>query len=269
MSGPKCNQYVIVDEARLERLRKEQQARLEEERRKRREKLERERLAREKAERENSEFTDIFSEIESSERAYLAAREDFELAYGDYCSACAVSGSTPEQIDFDADKISGITALLSEMTRKEEEKALENAKNRYIAESINQCMIDSGFRPLCTVGEKSRMTVYDFGDNTAVSVVSSGSKATFEVAGIADVQRAPDADEKRRITAGMERFCKAFDRLSEKLEEKGIGTENIYRMPVHEKYARVISIPKGKARIQSTDEETRIISAERKRENGK
>ena len=199
MSGPKCNQYVIVDEARLERLRKEQQARLEEERRKRREKLERERLAREKAERENSEFTDIFSEIESSERAYLAAREDFELAYGDYCSACAVSGSTPEQIDFDADKISGITALLSEMTRKEEEKALENAKNRYIAESINQCMIDSGFRPLCTVGEKSRMTVYDFGDNTAVSVVSSGSKATF-AAGLAKLRSGSRVFEFKNLT---------------------------------------------------------------------
>ena len=259
MSGPKCNQYIIFDESRLEELRREQKAKLEEERRKRRE----------KAERENRHFSDAYSEIESSEREFLAAQEEFDSAYGDYCSACSLSGTVPEEIAFDADKIGQLKALLSEMTRKEEEKALENAKNSYIAESINQCMIDSGFEPLCTMGGKSTMTVYDFGDNTGISVVSSENRVTFEVAGLADVQRVPDADEKRKITARMESFCKVFDSLETKLKTKGIGTENIYRMPTHEKYARTIAVPKKKTRIQTTAEETQTLPAERKNRNGK
>ena len=272
MSGPKCNQYIIFDEVYIEKLENEQQEKLEEERRKHRERIEkerRERLAREEAERESDRFSHAFSEIESSEREYLAAKEEFDLAYGDYCAACRLSGTVPVQLDFESDNIGQIVASLSEMTRREEEKALENAKNRYIAESIEQCMIDSGFQPICTMGGKSKMTVYDFGDNTGLSVVSSGSRVTFEVAGLSQVQKAPDNDEKRKITAKMEGFCQVFDNLESKLMKKGIGTKNIYRMPVNEKYARIISIPGEKARIQTNEEETQTVSTERKRNNGK
>lgn len=269
MSGPKCNQYIIFDEVYIEKLENEQQEKLEEERRKYRDRIERERLEREKAERESDEFSRVFGEIESSEREFLAAKEEFDLAYGDYCAACRLSGTAPVQFDFESDNIGQIVALLSEMTRIEEEKALENAKKRYIAESINQCMIDSGFQPLCTMGEKTKMTVYDFGDDTGLGVTSSGNKVTFEVAGLSQIQRAPDNDEKIKITAKMEDFCHVFDSLESKLMKKGIGTENVYRMPADEKYARVISIPGGKARIQTDEKVRQTVSAERKRNNGK
>ena len=272
MSGPKCNQDIIFDEVYIEKLENEQQEKLEEERRKYRERIERERrerLEREKAERESDEFSRVFGEIESSEREFLAAKEEFDLAYGDYCAACKLSGSVPQQLAFDADEIGRIIISLSEMTRIEEEKALENAKKRYIAESINQCMIDSGFQPLCTMGKKTKMTVYDFGDDTGLGVTSSGNKVTFEVAGLSQIQRAPDNDEKIKITAKMEDFCHVFDSLESKLMKKGIGTENVYRMPADEKYARIISIPGGKARIQTDEKVRQTISAERKRNNGK
>lgn len=269
MSGPKCNQYIIFDEVYIEKLENEQQEKLEEERRKHRERIEKERLEREKAERESDEFSRVFGEIESSEREFLAAKEEFDLAYGDYCAACKLSGSMPQQLAFDADEIGRIIISLSEMTRIEEEKALENAKKRYIAESINQCMIDSGFQPLCTMGEKTKMTVYDFGDDTGLGVISSGNKVTFEVAGLSNVRRTPDNEEKRRITAKMEDFCHVFDSLESKLMKKGIGTENVYRMPADEKYARIISIPGGNARIQTDEKVRQTVSAGRKRNNGK
>lgn len=272
MSGPKCNQYVIIDEARLEEIRREQERKLEEERRKRREKLEkerRERLAREKAERENQQFTDIFSEIESSEREFLAKKEEFDLAYGDYCAVCELSGSIPLTVTFDADKAEQLIASLSKMTQKAEEAALEDAKNRYIAESIDQFMVDSGFEPVYTMGSKSTMTVYDFGDDTGVSVINSVSSVSFEVTGLSDTGRAPDADEKKKITDKMGDFCKVFDSLEAKLREKGIGTENVYRMPADEKFARMIIVPRKKARIQINNEENKTASAERKIHNGK
>ena len=269
MSGPKCNQYIIFDEVYIEKLENEQQKQLEEERRKYREKIEKERLEREKAEREGNDFSNTLSEIESSEREFLIAKEEFDLAYGDYCAACKLSGAVPQQLTFEADEIRQTVALLAEMTVNEEKKALENAKNRYISESINQCMIDSGFLPLCTMGEKSKMTVYDFGDNTGLSVINSGNRITFEVAGLSKVQRAADNEEKRTITSKMESFCQVFDSLERKLTEKGIGTENVYRMPADKKYARIICIPDRKARIQNGEEDAQTVSAERKRSNGK
>lgn len=129
-------------------------------------------------------------------------------------------------------------------------------------------MVDSGFDPIFSTKGKSAMTVYDFGNNTGISVVSSGNRVSFEVAGLSETDRQPVQNEKNRIVSRMEGFCKVFDSLEEKLREKGIGTENIYRMPAHEKYARIINIPKKKARIETQAEETEAIRTRRKEKNG-
>lgn len=145
---------------------------------------------------------------------------------------------------------------LRQLVQDSEKEWEEQETAAYIAEMVDSVMKDMGYDLVATdqINTPKRTVdhrLFDFGQDTLINAyASSNGHLMFEVSGITK-EDVPSRQEKLRTKEAMERFCPLYDKLKEKLAEKGILVQQETRMPIDDTFVKTTpgkSLPKRKNR---------------------
>lgn len=268
MSGPKCSSYQLSIQRRQEELRKieerlhreaeerrrEEMRRREEERRKaeeaRRKAQEEEKKCQEELRIKNEEMT-----IEAAAIAEKIARKRRERKQKE-----AEENEKKRQEEWE---VYNERILAEEAARKEE--LLKKREQEIIAEAIDEAMEELGYDLIASKATEKDEAVYvqaqvfSFTDGVGVQVVETEDRISMEIVGIGTNNRRPTEHECAYLESKMGDFCDTYEKLEEKLKEKGIVKANtIHRLPPDKKYARILNVENFENKKETTTLQTVI-----------
>lgn len=171
--------------------------------------------------------------------------DEFHLLEAKYRILCAEADIIP--VEFDVSQ-NGIDALRSEITKLELE-ALQNKEQEYIADAIDEVMVEMGYNLVGSRdvekknGKRFRDELYTFGEGTAVNIrYDKAGRIAMELGGLDSVDRIPTADEAFALENEMHTFCDRFVELEKRLEARGIVCKNrISHLPPTADNAQIIN----------------------------
>lgn len=255
MSGPKCDEFFLSYEEQ-ERIERERQKRLEEEARRRREKkLEEERRRREEERRRREEERQrkIAAQLRE-EKAFdegvdqimleLDLQEFFEcVAMYEAAADCAFV--SPIEYEFDASNWSSQKDEILEETEKLKAKAHELECKERVNEIIVEVMDDMGYE---VMGDRpvnqgvSMAKLYEYGDDSALSMIAHDGKFIFEVVATDNKDRVVTENEALALEEKMHSFCDDYAKLMAKLDsDSRLQRKELFHKPADKQYARVVN----------------------------
>lgn len=139
--------------------------------------------------------------------------------------------------------------LLKQVVSKLEIEANKKAEAEYITDSINDVMIEMGYKNLGErhiqkkSGKKYNSALYDYGNGTAVNITyGSDGKISMELGKLDVKDRIPDNEEKASLVNAMETFCLNFNEIENRLLSRGVKvSDRISVMPPEEAFAQIIN----------------------------
>ncbi len=139
--------------------------------------------------------------------------------------------------------------LLEQAVSKLEIEANRKAEAEYITDSINDIMIEMGYKNIGErhiqkkSGKKYNSELYDYGNGTAVNITyGSDGKISMELGKLDVKDRIPDNEEKASLVNAMETFCLNFNEIENRLLSRGVKVgDRISMMPPEEAFAQIIN----------------------------
>lgn len=126
---------------------------------------------------------------------------------------------------------------------------IENRKLAYIKESFDEAMEELGYNLVGQKestnkrGEQFQNHLFSYGEGTVVNVTfSNNGQVVMELGGVDEEDRLPNYEESTKLVEAMHNFCGAYERIEEKLAEKGVINERISLMPAEEDFAQIINV---------------------------
>jgi len=252
MSGPKCDMFSLSEEE-VQRQQEEQARLLLEEQRKIREEQERRRREEEKRKREEEEKKRrrIAADAEDTLQLLKALdtnplKEEFQETYCEYRAAAVIAKEVAEEFEYSETNASLVIAKMCKDIEAWKEKSLLRSCAKRVNELIDETIEEMGYE---LIGEKTNekedqpmAKLYQYDENTAISVISLNGQFTMEVVERDDVDRAATEEEAEQLETHMEEFCEDYEKLKERLAAKQvIHSRNVFHMPPDKAYARIVN----------------------------
>lgn len=264
MSGPKCNRYTLTEEQKSavlrsmiqefeenkrkqqeeEKRKKEEEERIRKLEAKRRKEEERQRrLAEEKRleeEKKREQEEERLQKIEEERRL-----EEERIRKQEEERQRKIEEERKARINY-LDEISSeddeeYERMLAQMYEQRQQEIISSAIDEAMEEMGYELVAES--KPVENAKVKVQTQVYSFSEGVGVQVVDVGGRISMEVVGLGSNDRIPTESESEYLEQQMEDFCEAFDRLEEKLEEKGIvKSSTIHKLPPDKRFARVLNM---------------------------
>ncbi len=242
MSGPKCNRYTLTEEKKsavlrsmIQEFEENKRKQQEEEKRKKEEeerirKLEAQNRKEEERQRKIEEERRLEEErIRKQEEERQRKIEEERKARIDYLDE--ISSEDDEEYE----------RMLAQMYEQRQQEIISSAIDEAMEELGYELVAES--KPVENAKVKVQTQVYSFSEGVGVQVVDAGGRISMEVVGLGSNERIPTESESEYLEQQMEDFCEAFDRLEEKLEEKGIvKSSTIHKLPPDKRFARVLNM---------------------------
>lgn len=204
MSGPKCNEFVLSEERRLEELR-----RIEEQ------------LRREEARRLEEQ-----KRLEEEARQRAIEKENARVEYNE---------------DFNRRMEERRAKRKEKLLKKREQEIIAQAIEEAMVE-LGYDLI-AAVEPKVEEENPVQAQLFSFADGVGVQVIENGERISMEVVGLGTNNRRPTEAEGEYLENQMADFCDAYTKLEEKLKEKGIVKSNtIHHLPPNKKYARILNM---------------------------
>lgn len=264
MSGPKCNRYTLTEERKSAELRsmiqefeENKRKKQEEEKRKkdeeeRQQKLEAKRRKEEERQRRQAEEKRLEEErIRKQEEERLQKieeerrLEEERIRKQEEERQRKIEEERQARIDY-LDEISRedddeYERMLAEMYEQRQQEIISSAIDEAMEELGYELVAES--KPVENAKVQVQAQVYSFSEGVGVQVVDANGRISMEVVGLGSNDRIPTESESEYLKQQMEDFCEAFDRLEEKLEEKGIvKSSTIHKLPPDKRFARVLNM---------------------------
>jgi len=252
MSGPKCDMFSLSEEE-VQRQREEQKRLLLEEQRRIRAEQERRRREEEKRKREAEEKKrrQIAADAEDTLQLLKVLetnplKEEFQEIYCEYRAAAVIAKEVAEEFEYSDTNASLVIAKMRKDIEAWKEKSLLRSCAKRVNELIDETIEEMGYE---LIGEKSnekedqpKAKLYQYDENTAISVISVNGQFTMEVVERDNVDRAMTAEEAEQLETQMEEFCEDYEKLKERLAAKQvIHSRNVFHMPPDKAYARIVN----------------------------
>ncbi len=242
MSGPKCNRYTLTEEQKravlrsmIQEFEENKRKQQEEEKRKKEEeerirKLEAKRRKEEERQRKIEEERRLEEErIRKQEEERQRKIEEERKARIEYLDE--ISSEDDEEYE----------RMLAQMYEQRQQEIISSAIDEAMEELGYELVAES--KPVENAKVKVQTQVYSFSEGVGVQVVDAGGRISMEVVGLGSNDRIPTESESEYLEQQMEDFCEAFDRLEEKLEEKGIvKSSTVHKLPPDKRFARVLNM---------------------------
>ena len=164
------------------------------------------------------------------------------LRFSGLCRELGVDGAPPPWAPGAMKELEAKAAEMEEALLKQEEEA-------YIRRALDDVMREMGYPLLGTrdvtkrSGRRIRHALYTFEDGTAIDVTySDDGQIAMELGGLDESDRLPDQDEAVFLCDAMEGFCVSFEKIEEKLRQRGVVLrERIRLLPPSEENAQIIN----------------------------
>ena len=228
MSGPKCNEFQLSEQRRLEELRKieEELRRAEEERRreeKRRQEEERRKKEKERA-KKNDELQAQSMEIDE----WIKMERERRIKEREQQIIAEAIDEAMEELGYD---------LVASIKPEESQKTPIQAQ------------------------------VFSFFEGVGVQVIEAEGRISMEVVGLGTTNRKPTDSESAYLESQMKDFCDAYGKLEKMLQEKGIiKTTTIRHLPPSKEYARILNIDSFSDRKETVSLQSVMKKHEKKTE---
>jgi len=178
-------------------------------------------------------------------RAYEEYGETYnELLISCRCLAEELGIGTEEPV-FSGEAI----RVLQEEKQRLEQIIAEKQEQEYISQAIDEAMEEMGYRMIGKrsvskrSGKKFSNRLYEFEEGTAVNVTySSDGQISMELGAMDTADRTPTPEEASELAEDMQAFCTDYEKLEQKLIEKGIVARHMMRLPPTEEYAQIINV---------------------------
>ncbi len=176
---------------------------------------------------------------------YTVCHDEFEKLYSEYQALCELYGYVAQEYVCSA---ASVQTLRDEVQRIKA-IAAQDAEQAYIADCLDEVMTEMGYSVLGSRevtrrnGRHFRSELYSYEDGTAVNVTySADGRIAMELGGIDTSDRLPDAKEAVSLCDSMEHFCGDFQKVEEKLYERGVViAERVSLLPPAPEYAQIIN----------------------------
>lgn len=147
--------------------------------------------------------------------------------------------------------------------------SIEARQQAYIKECLDETMEELGYSLVGKKestnrrGESFQNELFSYGEGTVVNVTfASNGQITMELGGVDTEDRLPKYAESQKLVESMHMFCSDYERIEEKLEEKGIKNERLSMMPPEEDFAQIINITEYEMNQEIAKFETDVQQAE-------
>lgn len=170
---------------------------------------------------------------------------EFDELKNRYISLCKLFEIHQNEFIFSTE---GLNDLKNEVAFLEAE-LLHAQEEQYIADSIDEVMIDMGYNLIGhkvtrkSNGKRFRDELYEFKEGTVINVrYDDDGKIAMELGGTDNVDRLPDEGEISGLCDNMADFCNKFTEFEKRLAEKGvICKERLLHLPPTAEYAQIIN----------------------------
>ena len=245
MSGPKCD-FFVLNEEEVERQRREQEARLQEIQRKRQ--LEEQRKKRQQEEqrkkivkKETDETLALLQEISVDSK-----KKEFDEVYCEYSAVAELAGKEAECFVYSEEKASFFIDTMKHAMDDWKKEDMEHQCAKRVNEIIDETIEEMGYE---LIGEKESTNhtqtsakIYQYDEDTAISVIESDGQFTMEVVAVDSVDRTVTQEEGVQLESSMVAFCKDYEQLMQRLAAKNVcNTKNVLHLPPNKMYARVVN----------------------------
>ena len=170
---------------------------------------------------------------------------EFSEIYIDYVSLCEECGIPPEQFSVTKENVEKMKTISLDM----DNFLLEQKKNNYIKDAINETMAELGLPILATkVQPNSDNTTLNkflvqFKDDTAIDVtVTEDGHISMEVGLMDNYYRGVTPEEAAHFSLEASKFCEKYKLLQQKLEEKGVILDEGETYPPTSAHAKIIDV---------------------------
>lgn len=255
MSGPKCDDFWLSFEEDEEIARAEQERLAREAQRRHEQKLAEQHRRRQEAKRRMEE------ELQRKMEEQLRQEKEFdegvdqimlELELQEFLECVsmyevAAEAAGIEPIEYELDANSWETQKEEINRQIEELKQIGHAKacKERVNEIIVETMVDMGYEVMAErqVNQGVSMAkLYDYGDDTAISMIAHNGKFTFEVVATDKKDRIVSPGEAMELEKKMQSFCNDYAKLMERLDrDKRLKRQEVFHKPANRKYARVVN----------------------------
>ena len=261
MSGPKCD-FFVLNEEEVERQRREQEARLQAIQRKRQE--EDERKIRQQEERRKKivkKETDETLELLKA-MSLDSQKKEFDEVYYEYSAVAELVGKEAECFVYSKENAATFIDTMKHAMDNWKKEDMEHQCAKRVNEIIDETIEEMGYE---LIGEKkssdhaqTSAKIYQYDEDTAISVIESDGQFTMEVVAVDTVDRTVTQEEGVQLESSMGEFCKDYEQLKQKLAAKNVcNTKNVFHLPPNKMYARVLNTSsyqkKRKKKVYSED----------------
>ena len=261
MSGPKCD-FFVLNEEEVGRQRREQEARLQAIQRKRQQ--EEQRKIRQQEERrkkivknETDETLELLQAISVDSK-----KKEFDEVYCEYSAVAELAGKEAECFVYSEEKASSFIDTMKHAMDDWKKEDLEHQCAKRVNEIIDETIEEMGYE---LIGEKKSTNhtqtsakIYQYDEDTVISVIESDGQFTMEVVAVDSVDRAVTQEEGVQLESSMVEFCKDYEQFMQRLAAKNVcNTKNVLHLPPNKMYARVVNASsyqkKRKKKVYSED----------------
>ncbi|MDR1832476.1 MAG: hypothetical protein LBQ97_07085 [Fusobacteriaceae bacterium] len=193
-----------------------------------------------------SEEIITFTEVnqENIEKKDVQLKKAFIDVYSEYQICCKSLGESPDKYSCSAESIAIIKEIAQEQYRR---IAGNDFLNTVVENAVAETFQELGYEAFATKnivkksGKKSKSTLIDYGDTTAINVVQkSDGSIIMSIVGKGEDNTIPTKTEAMDITSKSKTFCGMEGKIIERLAEKGvIVTEYTATPPSVENVAKV------------------------------
>ena len=244
MSGPKCDVFELGGEE-LRRQREEQE-RLRQEELKRLREEERRKMISGQADELFLKFSEMAKERTTEEKVNNSLKTEFEEVYREYRAAAKLAEVEADVFEFSEKNADLIIEKMQEKIEQWNELAFSRQCNCRVNEIIDETIEEMGYE---LIGERHNdnwkqplAKLYQYDENTAISVISTNGQFTLEVVTSDTTDRQITEKEAQMLEEHMKEFCVDYEELKKRLENKNLlRSKRVFHMPPSKAYARVVN----------------------------
>lgn len=184
--------------------------------------------------------------IEQNEEAF----HQFQQLSTAYESYCTLLETVPDHslLSFDPAKAAEAIRMLEAANRQAEEEWRQKQETDYIARCVHEVMKELDYDIIATdfmhtPKRNIQHQMFEFEADCAINVFTSDNGSLlFEVTGVSEQAKELTSHDQVRIREAMETFCPQYQKIKERLREKGIELTNENLLPAHEQFAKIIDL---------------------------
>ena len=179
-------------------------------------------------------------EVERKEKEADELDEKLSEELAVYHSLCHAAGITPKKFAFAESSVFEIRYECGKIL----ESMDESSEIRQLMRTVRESLMELGYVYLGEKEEDKKFfrEIYRVHDSVILHVIyDSEGKVTMEVAVEDEKERAPHPREVDGIVKEQEKFCDAYERIFDKINEKGVALTKEMMCPVSADFAQVIN----------------------------